>query len=453
MKYVEGARKVFMETGTHFPRKIIWAVALIKREAARANSALGMLDPTIASAISAASDEVMEGKHDPKVLVDVFQTGSGTGLNMNLNEVIAERAMEILPLLGSKKKNGAEVRTAVVVHPNDHVNLGQSSNDVGPSAIRMAAVALCAEDLVPALTRTSKRLVLLSRRTSTVYKAGRTHLRDALPVTMGQEFSSYADALEHDLQLVKAVIRYSKELPIGGTAVGTGLNAHPKLGAAVIRGINSSTRLGFSTAKSRFRAMRLLSDLVALSSTLNVIALDVYRLCQDIRLMFSGPLTGLGEIEIPTQEEVAGSSIMPGKTNPVTVESAMLVSAQVMGLDRANQVAGMLGEFELSMGVPLMGYNVVMQIELLSEALNKLSSLVLDHISPNVERSLAYAERSPALITAISSTIGYDRAAEVGKDIARGLSIRDGLRQLGYTDKEIDKLLDLRHLVDPASRG
>jgi fumarate hydratase class II len=453
MKYVEGAKKVFMETGTRFPRKIIWAVALIKREAAGANSALGVLDPTIASAISAASDEVMEGKHDSQVLVDVFQTGSGTGLNMNLNEVIAERAMEILPLL-SGKKNGAEVATAVVViHPNDHVNLGQSSNDVGPSAIRIAAVALCAEDLVPALTRTSKRLVILSRRTSTVYKAGRTHLRDALPVTMGQEFSSYADALEHDLQLVKAVIRYSKELPMGGTAVGTGLNAHPKLGAAVIRGINSSTRLGFSTAKSRFRAMRLLSDLLALSSTLSVIALDVYRLCQDIRLMFSGPLTGLGEIEIPTQEEVAGSSIMPGKTNPVTVESAMLVSAQVMGLDRANQVAAMLGEFELSMGVPLMGYNVVMQIELLSEALNKLSSLVVDHISPNVKRSLAYAEQSPALITAISPTIGYDRAAKVGKDIARGLSIRDGLRQLGYTDKEVDKLLDLRRLVDPASRG
>lgn len=452
MKYVEGAKKVFMETGTRFPRKIIWAVALIKREAAGANSALGVLDPTIASAISAASDEVMEGKHDSQVLVDVFQTGSGTGLNMNLNEVIAERAMEILPLL-SGKKNGAEVATAVVIHPNDHVNLGQSSNDVGPSAIRIAAVALCTEDLVPALMRTSKRLVLLSRRTSTVYKAGRTHLRDALPVTMGQEFSSYADALEHDLQLVKAVIRYSKELPMGGTAVGTGLNAHPKLGAAVIRGINSSTRLGFSTAKSRFRAMRLLSDLVALSSTLNVIALDLYRLCQDIRLMFSGPLTGLGEIEIPTQEEVAGSSIMPGKTNPVTVESAMLVSAQVMGLDRANQVAAMLGEFELSMGVPLMGYNVAMQIELLSEALNKLSSLVVDHISPNVERSLAYAEQSPALITAISPMIGYDRAAKVGKDIARGLSIRDGLRQLGYTDKEVDKLLGLRHLVDPASRG
>jgi fumarate hydratase, class II len=291
----------------------------------------------------------------------------------------------------------------------------------------------------------------LSKRTSAVYKAGRTHLRDALPVTMGQEFGAYTDALDHDLQLIRSVVAYAKELPIGGTAVGTGVNADPKFGAAVIRGINLSTKLGFSEAKSRFRAMRLLSDLVALSAILNVTALDVYRLCQDIRLMFSGPLTGLGEIEIPTQEEVAGSSIMPGKTNPVTVEAAMLVSAQVMGLDRANQVAGMLGEFELSMGVPLVGYNVTVQIALLSEALRKLSSVVLDHIVPDVKRNKAYAESSPALITAISPEIGYDKAAKVGKRLARGLTIRDALKQLGYTEREVNKILDLRRLASPGT--
>jgi len=431
---------VFLDTGTRFPRKIIWSVALIKREAAEANASLGLLDPRIASAISEASTEVMGGRHDSKVLVDVFQTGSGTGLNMNLNELIAERATELLVKGGGKR---------ITIHANDHVNMGQSSNDIGPSAIRVAAVALFSEELAPSMGKASKSLLALSKRTSAVYKAGRTHLRDALPVTMGQEFAAYTDAFDHDLKLLRNVIAYTKELPIGGTAVGTGVNADPRFGAAVVRGMNSSTKLGFSEARSRFRAMRLLSDLVALSSILSVTALDVYRLCQDVRLMFSGPLTGLGEIEIPTQEEVAGSSIMPGKTNPVTVEAAMLVSAQVMGLDRANQVAGMLGEFELSMGVPLLGYNVTMQVALLSEALRKLSSVVLDHVVPNVKRNRASAEASPALITAISPAIGYDKAVKVGKRVARGLSVRDALRQLGYTDREITKILDLQKLVNP----
>jgi fumarate hydratase class II len=244
---------------------------------------------------------------------------------------------------------------------------------------------------------------------------------------------------------------YSKELPMGGTAVGTGMNTDPRFGAIVIRGINSSTKLAFSEAKNKFRAMRLLSDLVALSSILNVIALDVYRLCQDLRLMFSGPFTGLAEIDIPTQEEVPGSSIMPGKTNPVTVEAAMLVSAQVMGLNQANQVAGMLGEFELSMGVPLVGYNVTTQITLLAEALRKLSSVVLDHVVPNSKKNRAYAETSPALITAISPAIGYDKASKVGKKLARGLSIRDALKQVGYSKREVDDLLDLRRLVNQAT--
>jgi fumarate hydratase class II len=440
MRYVEDAKKVFMDTGTLFPRKVIWSVALIKREAAKANSSLGRLDPKIASSIAEAATEVMEGKHDSRVTVDVFQTGSGTGLNMNVNELIAERATELLGRSGGKR---------VYVHANDHVNMGQSSNDVGPSAIRIAAIALCHGELAPSMGKASRSLSALAKRTSTVYKAGRTHLRDALPVTMGQEFAAYADALDHDLELLRSVMAYAKELPIGGTAVGTGVNSDPKFGAAVVRGINLHTKLGFSEARSRFRAMRLLSDLVALSSILDVIALDLHRLCQDIRLMFSGPLTGLGEIEIPTQDGVAGSSIMPGKTNPVTVEAVMLAAAQVEGLDKANRVAGMLGDFELSMGVPLVGYNVTTQIALLSEALRKLSSVVLDHIVPNVKRNRAYAESSPALITAISPEIGYDKAAKVGKRLARGLSIRDALKQLGYSDREVDKIMDLRGLVNP----
>src|SRR5438105_6574055 len=271
MRYVEAAKRVFMDTGTRFPRRVIWSVALIKREAASANTSFGKLDPKIASAIGKASTEVMQGKHDPKVVVDVFQTGSGTGLNMNVNELIAERASDMLRKDGSKR---------VAVHPNDHVNMGQSSNDVVPSAIRIAAVALCEADLAPSMEKASRSLSALSRRTAVVYKAGRTHLRDALPVTMGQEFASFADALDHDLQLLRHVMDYAKELPLGGTAVGTGMNTDPRFGSMVIRGINSSTKLAFSEAKNRFRGMRLLTDLVALSSILNVVALDVHRLCQ-----------------------------------------------------------------------------------------------------------------------------------------------------------------------------
>jgi fumarate hydratase, class II len=434
MKYVEGSRKVFLDTGARFPRKVTWSVALIKQAAARANASFGKLDKKVADAIVEASEEVMEGRHDSKVKVDVFQTGSGTGINMNINELIAERASQLV---------------GKAVHPTDEVNMGQSSNDVGPSAIRIATVALSEERLAPALQKTSKHLLALSRRTASVYKAGRTHLRDALPVTMGQEFAAYADAFDHDLVLLREVVAHAKELPIGGTAVGTGMNTHPRFGAVVVQEINSTTKLGFSLAKNKFRAMRVLSDLVAVSSVLTVISLDLYRLCQDLRLMFSGPLTGLGEIDIPSQEEVAGSSIMPGKTNPVTVESCMLASAQVMGLDRANQVAGMLGEFELSMGVPLIGYNIPTQIDLLTEALQKLSTVVIDHVVPDVERNRRYAESSASLIAAISPRVGYDKAAVAGKKIGRNLSVREALKELGLTDAEITKVLDLKKLVNP----
>jgi len=434
MKYVEGSRKVFLDTGFRFPKKVSWSVALIKQAAARANASFGKLDKKMADAIVEASEEVLEGRHDSKIKVDVFQTGSGTGLNMNINELIAERASQLL---------GKEV------HPTDHVNMGQSSNDVGPSAVRIAAVVLSEERLAPALITISKRLLGLSRRTALVYKAGRTHMRDALPVTMGQEFAAFADAFEKDLALLREVVAHAKELPIGGTAVGTGMNTHPRFGAVVVQEINSTTKLDFIVARNKFRAMRVLSDLVAVSSVLSVIALDMYRLCQDLRLMFSGPLTGLGEIDIPSQEEVAGSSIMPGKTNPVTVESCMLASAQVMGLDRANQVTGMLGEFELSMGVPLMGYNIPTQIELLTEALQKLALVVIDHVVPDVERNKKYAESSPSLIAAISPRIGYDKAAAAGKRVGRSLSIREALKELGFGEAEINRMLDLKKLVNP----
>jgi len=434
LKYVEGSRKVFLETGARFPREVIWAIGIVKLSAARSNVALGLLERGMGRAIQSKAKELMRGRHDAKISVDVFQTGSATGLNMNANELIAELASAEL---GKR------------VHPNDHVNMSQSSNDVGPTAVRIAAVRAVEKDLVPALRKMTKSLRALSRKTSSVYKSGRTHLRDALPVTMGQEFGAYSDAFARDSLQVSEVLRYLLELPMGGTAVGTGLNADPRFGRMVTKEIAREAGLDFVPAKDRFRATKLLTDVAALSGALRTVSLDLFRLCQDLRLMFSGPLTGIGEIDLPTQEEVAGSSIMPGKTNPVTVESALLACTEVIGLDGANQVAASLGEFELAMGVPLLGYNVVLQVRLLSEALNKLASLVVDHVVPNRERGRRFAESSQALITVISPKIGYDKAAKVGKRLARGVSIRAALKELGYKEREIDSILDLAELVKP----
>jgi len=434
MKYVEGSKRVFLSTGTRFPREVIWAVGAIKYSAAKSNVELGLLDREIGKTVQAKAKELMNGAHDGMMSVDVFQTGSGTGLNMNANEVIAELSSDAL---GKK------------VHPNDHVNMGQSSNDVGPTAIRVAAVLAVSRNLIPALEGISRSLSALSRKTSTVYKSGRTHLRDALPITMGQEFSAYAEEFSRDAKLVRQAMEYALELPIGGTAVGTGLNADPKFGGMVAKEIAILSGLRFTSAKKKFRPTKLLTDLSSLSGTMRSASIDLYRLCQDLRLMFSGPLTALGEIDIPTQEEVAGSSIMPGKTNPVTVESALLAAGEVIGLDGANAYAASLGEFELAMGVPLMGYNVVLQARLLSEALNKMSSLVIDHVVPLRGKMRTYAETSPALITLVSPRIGYDKATEVGKQVAKGVSIRTALKKLGYGEKEIDALLNMKDLVGP----
>lgn len=431
---MEGSKRVFLSTGTRFQREIIWAIGSVKFAAAETNVKLGLLDRKMGQAIQTKAKEMMKGKHDSLVVVDVYQTGSGTGLNMNANELIAELASE---MLGKK------------VHPNDHVNMSQSSNDVGPTAIRIAAAISVNKNLLPALDGMSRSLRTLSKRTTTVYKSGRTHLRDALPVTMGQEFGAFADEFERDRRQVEDAMGYLLDLPIGGTAVGTGINSDPKFGGLVAKEVASLSGLRFTSAKNRFRPTRLLTDMSSLSGMMRSVSIDLYRLCQDLRLMFSGPITGIGEIDLPSQEEVAGSSIMPGKTNPVTLESALLASAEVVGLDGANAFAASLGEFELTMGVPLMGYNVVLQTKLLSEALNKVSSLVIDHVVPMKKKSRHYAESSPALITLVSPKIGYDKAAVLGKELAKGANIRSALKKLGYGPKEIDSLLDLKGMVKP----
>jgi len=431
--YTEKAAGLFLSTGTKFPRRIIWAMGLVKLAYARANGRLGLLPSDAADAVAEAAREVAEGLHDDRIAVDVFQTGSGTGLNMNINEVIADLASR---------------RLGRPVHPNDHVNLGQSSNDVVPTAIRIAAAAEAEEGLLPALQRLVQSLESKAEQFGGVVKPGRTHLRDALLVTLGQELSAYADAFRHDGEAIRQALEYVKEVPLGGTAVGTGLNAHPGLPRLALEEIDREAGLGLKPANA-FRAMRLLTDLLLLSGVLRTSAVDLYRLGQDVRLMFSGPAAGLNEIDLPSQGEVAGSSMMPGKTNPITVEAAMQAAAQVVGLDHANQIAAMLGEFELAMGIPLMGSNAVAQIGLLAEAFRKTAELVVDGIVPHVERMRRLAESSAALITAISPVVGYDKASEVGRRVAGGLSIREALRELGYSDEEIDKLLDVDRLTRP----
>lgn len=407
-------------------------MGMMKYSAARANVELGLLNPSIGEAISKAALELAEGLHDDKIVVDVFQTGSGTGLNMNVNEVIAIRASELC---------------RCDVHPNDHVNMCQSTNDVVTSAIRIAAIADVEERLKPALKEFIDGLDELSTRTGDVVKPGRTHLRDALPITMGLEFRAFQDALNHDLNSVNSIEEYVKEIPLGGTAVGTGINSHADFPKLTIKFLRDAVGMDLRLSEVKTRGMKLLSDLVMLSGALRVIALDIMRLCQDLRLMYSGPATGLNEIDIP--QEVPGSSIMPGKENPVTVEAAMLAATQVIGLDHSNNLAGMLGEFELSMGIPLISYNIHMQIMLLSEAMNKLSRQVLKKVVPNAERTRELAERSHALITIMTPLIGYDRAALLSKEIARGKKLYDVLKELGLSDEVIYDLKDLKKLLRP----
>jgi fumarate hydratase class II len=320
--------------------------------------------------------------------------------------------------------------------------MGQSSNDVVPTAIRVAAHLEIESSLVPALNDFTKLLGDRAREYGDVVKPGRTHLRDALPVTLGQEFRAYVGMFSRDAEFLKSSLERIRDLPIGGTAVGTGLNAHPSFGDLVVEELRRLTGVQFRRGDS-FVGMRSLTDMYMVSSAMKAIALDLLRLCNDLRLMYSGPNTGLNEIDIP--QEVPGSSIMPGKENPVIVEATMLAAVQVIGLDTAVSLAVNLGEFELSMGVPLTGYDVVLEAQLLSKALRQLGRYVIARLRPNVERMRELAERSTALITVISPLVGYDKASRLSK----AGNIRDALRSLGLSEDEIRRILDLRRLTEP----
>ncbi len=399
------------------PPAFIRALASIKRCAAEVNRELGLLEPRIADAVAAAAREVLEGRFDDQFVVGVFQTGSGTSSNMNVNEVIASRANELL----TGKKGGKSP-----VHPNDHVNLGQSSNDAVPSAIHIAALTAIRGRLIPALQRLHRALAAKADEFADVRKIGRTHLQDAVPMTLGQEFSGYARQVELAVERLLAVEPRLSELALGGTAVGTGVNAHPDFAAETVALISRETGIGFRRAANPFEAQAARDAAVEASSALKTIAVSLTKIANDLRWLASGPRCGLGEIVLPGLQP--GSSIMPGKVNPVVPEAVLQVAAQVIGNDATITIAGQSGSFELNVMMPVIAYNLLQSIDLLASAAAVLAEKCVEGIRADRAACAAFIERSLALVTPLVPRIGYDRAAAVAqKAHASGRTVREVL--------------------------
>ncbi|MEA3056636.1 MAG: fumarate hydratase, class [Actinomycetota bacterium] len=422
----------FPISGLTIDRALIAALAQIKGAAARSNAKLKLVDKRIADAIAESAREVAEGQWDDQFPVDVYQTGSGTSSNTNINEVLATLASD---RLGDK------------VHPNDHVNASQSSNDVFPSAIHVAAAVTITEDLVPALQHLAKSLRKKQRQFKTVVKSGRTHLMDATPVTLGQEFGGYAQAIEIGVERLEAVLPRVAELPLGGTAVGTGINAPKRFAPQAITMISEETGVAFTEARDHFEAQASRDSLVEASGQLRVIAVSLYKIATDLRWMGSGPRTGLREIRIPDLQP--GSSIMPGKVNPVLPEAVSQVVAQVIGNDAAVAFGGAAGNFELNVMLPVIARNLLESIRLLANVSVQLADKCIDGIEANVDILKGYAESSPSIGTSLNPYIGYERAAEVIKEsIKTGRSIRDLVLERGWMSaEELDKALDVLALT------
>jgi fumarate hydratase, class II len=428
----------FPVSGQGMPMPVVRAVALVKGFAAEVNAGVGVLPAPLAEAISRAAREVLEGKFDDQFVVDVFQTGSGTSTNMNVNEVLANRANELLgkPLGGNDP-----------VHPNDHVNRCQSSNDVIPSAIRIAARRELSERLLPALAALRDALSGKAAEFSDVLKIGRTHLQDAVPLTLGQEFSGYASQVDHGIRRVLATFADLEELPLGGTAVGTGLNAHPEFAARTIAEIAGATGIPFRPAGNRFEAMGAQDPLVSASGALKGVAASLMKIAHDLRLLSSGPRCGIGEISLPSLQP--GSSIMPGKVNPVILEVAIQVAAQVIGNDATVTLGGGLGVLELNTMLPVMARNLLESVSLLSGASHLLAAKCVAGITPNRGRCGELVEQSLAMVTPLAVRIGYNKAAELAHEAYRsGKTIRELLTEKGVLPAdEIDRILDPRTMI------
>jgi len=394
----------FSISGLTLPLVFIHALALIKKCSAQVNADLELLDKNIATSIMDAAQEIMDSTFDDQFPVDVFQTGSGTSTNMNMNEVIASRANEIM----TGKKGGK-----APVHPNDHVNLGQSSNDVIPSTIHVSALLSINDRLMPSLQLLYTTLLQKAREFIDIKKIGRTHLQDAVPMTLGQEFSGYARQIELGMKRITATEERLSELAIGGTAVGTGLNAHHEFGARVIDLISAHTNLPFKEAENHFEAQAARDAAVETSGALKTIAVSLVKIANDIRWLASGPRCGIGEIHIPSLQP--GSSMMPGKVNPVIPEVVIQVAAQIMGNDTTIMIGGQSGNFELNVMLPVIAYNLLQSIHLLSTASETFARKCLSGTLANREQCAAYIEKSLALSTGLVPHIGYDRAAAIAK--------------------------------------
>ena len=427
----------FPISGLRFPRILIAALALIKASAAKGNAQLGLLDAERADWIVKAATEVMEGLHDQHFVVDIFQTGSGTSSNMNANEVIAHRAAE---LSGGK----------LTIHPNDHVNMSQSSNDVIPTAIHVALALELQSKLVPSLTLLQDTLAAKAAQFAGIVKTGRTHLQDATPITLGQEFSGYERQVELGVERIRRSLSSILELPLGGTAVGTGLNTHPAFAKTVIAELSAQTGLSFYEAKNHFEAQAAKDGLVEMSGQLKTIACSLSKVANDIRWLGSGPRCGIGELQLP--EVQPGSSIMPGKVNPVIAESMLMVCAQVMGNDTAVLLGGTTGStFELNVMMPMMAHNILQSASLLATSAVNFAQKCVAGIEPNVSRLNDLAEASIAICTSLAPKIGYDSAAKLAKEaFASGKPLRQVAKEHGVLPaEELDRVLDLMSMTKP----
>ncbi|NEB04486.1 class II fumarate hydratase [Streptomyces sp. SID13726] len=431
----------FPVSGQRIERAHIEALARIKGAAAKVNARLGVLDKDVAEAIQEAAEEVARGDWDAHFPIDVFQTGSGTSSNMNANEVIATLASERLG-------GGA------AVHPNDHVNASQSSNDVFPSSIHIAATAAVTRDLIPALRHLADSLGRKSEEFADVVKSGRTHLMDATPVTLGQEFGGYAAQVRYGIERLEASLPRLAELPLGGTAVGTGINTPPGFSAAVIEEVARATGLPLTEARDHFEAQGARDGIVETSGQLRTIAVGLTKIANDLRWMSSGPRTGLAEISLPDLQP--GSSIMPGKVNPVIPEAVLMVAAQVVGNDATVATAGAAGNFELNVMLPVIARNVLESVRLLANVSRLLADRTVDGIVAHRERAREYAESSPSVVTPLNKYIGYEEAAKVAKkSLAERRTIREVVLAGGYVERgdltveQLDEALDVLRMTRP----
>ena len=428
----------FPISGLRFGRRFIWALGLIKGAAARAAREAGFLPEDVASAVEQAAAEVAEGLHDGQFVLDVFQTGSGTSTNTNANEVIAARAAQMLGGEAGGRR----------VHPNDHVNFGQSSNDVFPTAVHVAAASAVREDLAPALEALARSLEEKAVEFADAVKSGRTHLMDATPVTLGQEFSAYGMQVRRGVERLRAALPGLDELALGGTAVGTGLNAPAGFAAAVIRLIAAETGCPFREAENHFEAQAAKDAAVMASGAMKTVAVSLFKIVNDLRWLSSGPRTGLAEIRLPALQP--GSSIMPGKVNPVIPEMVMQVAAQVIGNDAAVTWGGANGNLELNTMMPLIAHNLLESIELLANAAAVLRERCIEGIEADRIRAAELAEANLIAVTALNPRIGYDKGAEVAKEaFASGRTIREVVLEKGLMDAdELDRTLDLERMTE-----